>query len=60
MANMRDYDVGLLGRLGMAMPVATWSFFMEAKYDYGLANTSELEGEVLKNRGIRLTAGITL
>ncbi len=42
------------------MPVASHTIFMEVKYNFGLANTSDLEGEELKNRGIRLTAGVTL
>jgi hypothetical protein len=60
MDNMKKFDLGLLGGVGISMPVASHTFFIEAKYNYGLANTSDIEGEELKNRGIRLTAGITL
>jgi hypothetical protein len=60
MDNMRKFDIGLLGGVGISIPVASHTIFLETKYNYGLANTSDLEGEELKNRGIRLTAGITL
>jgi hypothetical protein len=60
MDNMKKFDMGLLGGMGISMPVASHTIFIEAKYNFGLANTSNLEGEELKNRGIRLTAGITL
>lgn len=60
MDNMKKFDMGLLGGVGISMPVTSHTIFMEAKYNFGLANTSNLEGEELKNRGIRLTAGITL
>ena len=60
MDNMKKFDMGLLGGVGISMQVASHTIFMEAKYNFGLANTSDLKGEELKNRGIRLTAGVTL
>jgi hypothetical protein len=60
MENMKRFDMGLLGGIGISMPVASHTIFMEGTYNFGIANTSDLEGEDLKNRGIRLTAGITL
>ncbi len=59
MDNLKKFDMGLLGGVGISMPVASHTIFMEAKYNFGLVNTSDLEGEELKNRGIWLTAGFT-
>jgi hypothetical protein len=60
MDEMKKFDMGLLGGVGISMPVSSHTVFMEAKYNFGLVNTSDLDGEELKNRGIRLTAGFTL
>ena len=57
--NLKKFDLGLLGGVGIAMSVSSHTIFMEAKYNFGLVNTSGLEGEELKNRGIWLTAGFT-
>ncbi len=59
MDNLKKFDMGLLGGVGISMPVSSHTIFMEAKYNFGLVNTSDLEGEELKNRGIWLTAGFT-
>lgn len=54
---VKSYDLGLIGGAGISMPVGNHRVFLEAKYNFGVLDTSDTEGESLKNRGIRITTG---
>jgi|GEM_PF-1691516 len=54
-------DFGLVGGVGVALPLAVTTLSLEARYNYGLKNTSDspVGDASTKNRSIDLLVGVT-
>jgi len=62
-ANIKKTDYGLLGSVGLSLPLTmTTHFIVEGRYAYGLANVyadPNSTGLTIKNRDIQILAGFT-
>jgi|GEM_PF-1454678 len=57
-AGLRRTDYGLTAGLGFSLPIGVGSLVLEARYNWGLADISGIEGTTINTRSVDFVAGI--